>query len=213
MSNSVNVAALQSVSCAVPRTLDDKTLIRQAQRGSSQAFEQLVRRYDQAVLRLAVRLTGSEHDAQDIYQEAFLKAFKNIANFRSESTFYTWIHRIVCNLCMDSLRMKKSRREDSAIVWDRDGNLLDVIDRAADLHPASDPERQALQLELRRHIRLALGKLTPRERVVFELKHFQGLKLRIVGELLNTSEETAKNTLFRATHKLRKCLAHLRQPA
>lgn len=213
MSDSVNVAALQPVCGAVPRTLDDKTLIRQAQRGSSQAFEQLVRRYDQAVLRLAFRLTGSEHDAQDIYQEAFLKAFWNIANFRSESTFYTWIHRIVCNLCMDRLRTKKSRREDSAIVCDRAGNLLDVIDCTPDLHPASDPERQTLQLELRRHIRLALDKLTPRERVVFELKHFQGLKLRIVGELLNTSEETAKNTLFRATHKLRKYLAHLHYAA
>src|SRR5690348_11753028 len=77
--------------------IDDTTLIRQAQQGNRTAFEELVRHYDQAVLRLALHLTGSEADAQDIFQDAFLKAYKNVGNFRFECSFYTWIYRIVTN--------------------------------------------------------------------------------------------------------------------
>ena len=86
--------------------IDDTLLVREAQRGNRAAFEELVRHYDQAVLRLAMHLTGSEHEAQDIYQEAFLKAYRNVGNFRFECSFYTWIYRIVTNLCLDHLRKR-----------------------------------------------------------------------------------------------------------
>src|ERR1700740_226184 len=89
------------------RRIDDTILIREAQRGDRAAFEELVRHYDQAVLRLALHLTGSDTEAQDIYQEAFLKAYKNVSNFRFECSFYTWIYRIVPNLCLDHLRKKQ----------------------------------------------------------------------------------------------------------
>src|SRR5689334_3710185 len=79
--------------------INDADLIREAQRGSRTAFEELVRQYDQAVLRLALHLTGSEAEAQDIYQEAFLKAYRHLGNFRFECSFYTWMYRIVTNLC------------------------------------------------------------------------------------------------------------------
>jgi len=84
-------------------------LIREAQKGSRVAFDALVRQYENQVLRLALHLTGSEHDAEDIYQEAFLKAFRYIGNFRFECSFYTWIYRIVTNLCLDQLRRRKTR--------------------------------------------------------------------------------------------------------
>lgn len=193
------------------RQMDEATLIRRAQHGDKIAFDDLIRRYDQAILRLAVRLTGSDHDGQDIYQEAFLKAYRNIARFRSESSFYTWMHRIVSNLCMDRLRGAKSRPRAETIYTDEEGKQHDELDYLADPSIESHPERQALGSELRTHIEASLGKLTPRERMVFELRHFEGLKLRVVGEVLNTSEETAKNTLFRATHKLRKFLAPLQR--
>ena len=88
------------------RRIDDTILIREAQRGDRAAFEELVRHYDQAVLRLALHLTGTEHDAQDVYQDAFLKAYKNIGSFRFECSFYTWIYRIVTNLCLDHARRR-----------------------------------------------------------------------------------------------------------
>jgi RNA polymerase sigma-70 factor, ECF subfamily len=190
--------------------IDDTVLVREAQRGDRAAFEDLVRRYDQAVLRLALRLTGSEHEAQDIYQEAFLKAYRNVGSFRFECSFYTWIYRIVTNLCLDHLRRKQVRKEDAGVVVNADGEEFSVIEQTADDRPNANPERDLLRRELGSQIGRALDQLTPRERMVFELKHYHGLKLRTVGEMLNTTEETAKNTLFRATQKLRGALASVR---
>jgi RNA polymerase sigma-70 factor (ECF subfamily) len=185
-------------------------LIRQAQAGSRSAFDSLVRQYEHQVLRLALHLTGSEHDAEDIYQEAFLKAFRYIGNFRFECSFYTWIYRIVTNLCLDQLRRKKTRREDRAVVLDSSGDEIDVLASVSDERSYSNPSRELDRKVLGARIQAALGKLTPRERMVFELKHYQGLRLRTIGEMLSTTEETAKNTLFRATKKLRTQLAELR---
>ena len=190
--------------------IDDSLLVREAQRGNRAAFEELVRHYDQAVLRLAMHLTGSEHEAQDIYQEAFLKAYKSVGNFRFECSFYTWIYRIVTNLCLDHLRKKQVRKEDAPVAVDAHGEAYDVLAQVPDGRSGANPERDLMRRELGTRISSALEKLTPRERMVFELKHYQGLKLRTVGEILNTTEETAKNTLFRATQKLRGSLADMR---
>jgi RNA polymerase sigma-70 factor (ECF subfamily) len=190
--------------------IDDSLLVREAQRGNRAAFEELVRHYDQAVLRLAMHLTGSEHEAQDIYQDAFLKAYKSVGNFRFECSFYTWIYRIVTNLCLDHLRKKQVRKEDAPVAVDAQGESYDVLAQVPDGRSGANPERDLMRRELETRINHALEKLTPRERMVFELKHYQGLKLRTVGEILNTTEETAKNTLFRATQKLRGSLADMR---
>jgi len=194
----------------VQSRMNDTELIREAQRGNHAAFEDLVRQYDSAVLRLAYHLTRSEQDAQDIYQEAFLKAYRNINNFRFECSFYTWIYRIVTNLCLDHLRKKKVRKEDSGVTVNEDGTEYSLLDQVSDDRSGANPERDLMRRELGGRINSALEKLTPRERMVFELKHYHGLKLRTVGEVLNTTEETAKNTLFRATQKLRGALADMR---
>jgi len=188
----------------------ENELIREAQAGSRTAFDTLVRQYDQAVLRLALHLTGSEQDAQDVHQEAFLKAYRYLGNFRFECSFYTWIYRIVTNLCLDHLRRRKARREDQAVMIDSSGEEMDLLSNVSDDRAGANPDRELQRKFLGERIREALDKLTPRERMVFELKHYQGLKLRTIGEMLNTTEETAKNTLFRATRKLRMNLAELR---
>ncbi len=185
-------------------------LIREAQSGSRAAFDALVRQYEHQVLRLALHLTGSEHDAEDIYQEAFLKAYRYIGNFRFECSFYTWIYRIVTNLCLDQLRRRKTRREDRSVLVDRSGDEIDVLATVSDERSYSNPGKELDRKVLAEKILAALGKLTARERMVFELKHYQGLRLRTIGDMLNTTEETAKNTLFRATKKLRTQLADLR---
>jgi RNA polymerase sigma-70 factor, ECF subfamily len=190
--------------------IDDTLLVREAQRGNRSAFEELVRHYDHAVLRLAMHLTGSEHEAQDVYQEAFLKAYKNIGRFRFECSFYTWIYRIVTNLCLDHIRKRNVRKEDAPVITDSEGQEYSLIDQVKDARAHANPEHDLMRRELGVKIKVALGKLTPRERMVFELKHYQGLKLRTIGEMLNTTEETAKNTLFRATQKLRASLAPMR---
>jgi RNA polymerase sigma-70 factor (ECF subfamily) len=194
---------------ALQRSEDDD-LIREAQRGDRSSFDSLVRRYDQAVLRLALHMLGNEQDAQDIHQEAFLKAYRHLGNFRFECSFYTWLYRIVTNLCLDQLRRRKSRREDPATMIDSSGGEMDLLSNISDTRAMANPARELDRKLMGESINDALSKLTPRERTVFELKHYQGLKLRTIGDMLSTTEETAKNTLFRATRKLRADLAGLR---
>ena len=190
--------------------IEDNEFIREAQKGSRTAFDALVRRYDQSVLRLALHMLGSEQDAQDIHQEAFIKAYRHLGSFRFECSFYTWMYRIVTNLCLDQLRRRKSRREDQATAIDSSGDEMDLLANISDDRSGANPARELERKHLGAKILEALDTLTPRERMVFELKHYQGLKLRTIGEMLSTTEETAKNTLFRATRKLRANLAELR---
>lgn len=185
--------------------MDEAALIRAAQRGDEAAFEQLVRAYDQSVLRLALNLLRSPEDASDVYQEAFLRVYRNLHSFRFDCSFHTWLYRIVTNLCLDHLRKRKVRREESTVVDTPDG-LLDRIDSVADERAHGDPQRNLLSRELKSKIEAVLAELTVRERMVFELRHYQGLRLRAIGEMLGTSEEAAKNCLFRATQKLRVAL-------
>ena len=189
---------------------EDDELIREAQRGDRSAFDSLVRRYDQSVLRLALHMLGNEQDAQDVHQEAFLKAYRHLGNFRFECSFYTWLYRIATNLCLDHLRRRKSRREDAATLVDAHGDEMDLLSNVSDTRAMANPARELDRKRMGERINEALSRLTPRERMVFELKHYQGLKLRTIGEMLSTTEETAKNTLFRATRKLRANLAELK---
>ncbi len=189
---------------------EDDELIRAAQKGDRSAFDSLVRRYDRSVLRLALHMLGNEQDAQDVHQDAFIKAYRHLSNFRFECSFYTWLYRIVTNLCLDQLRRRKSRKEDPSTVTDAAGEEMDLMANLQDERATANPARELERKNMNTAIQEALDSLTPRERTVFELKHYQGLKLRTIGEMLSTTEETAKNTLFRATRKLRAKLVDVR---
>jgi RNA polymerase sigma-70 factor (ECF subfamily) len=116
----------------------------------------------------------------------------------------------VTNLCLDHLRKKQVRKEDAPVAKDSSGGEYDLLDQVPDGRAGANPERDLMRRQLGARIHGALEKLTHRERMVFELKHYHGLKLRTVGEILHTTEETAKNTLFRATQKLRGALADMK---
>jgi RNA polymerase sigma-70 factor (ECF subfamily) len=189
------------------RCIDECSLVREAQGGNHTAFAQLVHSHDETVLRVALRITGSQSEAQDIYQEVFLKVYKKLDCFRFDSAFSTWISRITTNTCLDYLRKARHRRESDTIKADFDGIERDLLDQVADDRPANDPERELLRRELRACILWALRHLTPQERMIFDMKHFQGMKLRAVGEILNISEGSVKTSLVRATRKLRLHLA------
>ena len=200
--------AAGAVSARAVARVDEATVIRAVQRGDQDAFEQLVRAYDQSVLRLAMNLLRSPEDARDVYQEAFLRVYRNIHTFRFDCSFHTWLYRIVTNICLDHLRKRKVRREESAVVETADGPV-DRMDSFEQEGTHANPERRFWNSQLGNRIETALGDLTPRERTVFELRHYQGLRLRAIGEMLGTSEEAAKNCLFRATQKMRVVLGDL----
>jgi RNA polymerase sigma-70 factor (ECF subfamily) len=184
---------------------DEAALIRAAQKGDQDAFEQLVRTYDQGVLRLAMNLLRSAEDARDVYQEAFLRVYKNLHSFRFDCSFGTWLYRIVTNLCLDHMRRRRVRREESVAAAAEDGSP-DRIENLPEERADANPQRGLLSRELGACIQEALRGLTPRERTVFELRHYHGLRLRAIGEVLGTSEEAAKNCLFRVTQKMRTAL-------
>src|SRR5580693_2464271 len=205
-------AALATVA-SLPH-LDERCLVAEAQGGNRAAFEELVRRYDRDVLRLALNLMKRTEDARDVYQEAFLKVYRNLHRFRFECTFYTWLYRIVTNVCLDHLRRRQARPEDqapeAAYSTHFEDATGDFFERQREHRATLDPERHLLGQEIQTRLAAAMERLSPRERVVFEMKHYQGLKLRAIGDALGTSEETVKNSLFRATRKLRSELGVLR---
>jgi RNA polymerase sigma-70 factor (ECF subfamily) len=185
----------------------ERNLVRRAQRGDRSAFDALVRRYDQEVLRMALRIVPSYEEAQDLYQEAFLKVYRSIGRFRLESKFSTWLYRVVMNVCLDHLRRQKSRGE-VPMPETAEGEtdyMQSIPESRAALHPGRSLEAR----EISSRLQLAMARLSPRERVVFEMKHCQGMKLRDIGQVCGTSEEAAKNSLFRALQKLRTDLQDL----
>ena len=184
---------------------DEADLIRAAQKGDQTAFERLVHGYDQNVLRLAFNLLRSQEDARDIYQEAFLRVHRNLHNFRFDCSFHTWLYRIVTNLCLDHLRKRKVRREEATVVETEDG-FKDRVGEFAETRATGDPQRHTFSRQVQQRIGTVLEGLTPRERAVFEMRHHEGMRLRAIGEVLGTTEEAAKNCLFRATQKMRAAL-------
>ena len=140
--------------------LDEASLIRAVQRGDQDAFEQLVRAYDQSVLRLAVNLLRSQEDARDVFQEAFLRVFRSIDSFRFDCSFHTWLYRIVTNICLDYLRKRKVRKEEPAVVDTPEGPL-DRMNDFEEVAAHADPERNLWNVQLGQRIEGALGGLTP----------------------------------------------------
>lgn len=180
--------------------ISERATIRRAQQGDRVAFDELVRLYERNVLRLALQICRSPEEAQDLYQEAFLKVYRSLPRFRFESRFSTWLYRVVMNVGLDFLRRRSSRKE---VQFSASHDDPDYASSVPEERAALDPEQSLRAAEIRQRLGLALDRLNPRERMVFELRHYQGLKLRLIGQMLGTSEETAKNCLFRATQKLR----------
>lgn len=187
----------------------ERALVEAAQRRDPAAFEQLVRLYDRSVLRIAMNILRSPEDARDAYQEAFLKVYRNIENFRFQCSFHTWLYRIATNVCLDHIRCRSVRKEYGV---DERGEMYAVspLQTAADARPEGSPERVLRQREIAERLQGAMDLLSDKERTVFELRHHEGMRLRAIGEALAMSEEAAKNCLFRATRKLREALQDAR---
>ena len=181
-------------------TTDEKRLIKLAQEGDSRAFEKLVQTYDQRVLALAMQLVGNRDDAQDIYQEVFMRVFKQIHNFRFNSEFYTWLYRIVVN-CAITYRKKRNR--------DYHTSLDEIADKEKGWQwfpadTAQPPDKIIINKEIRQKIENSLCLLSLKQRVVFVLRFFQDFKIKEVAQIMGCTEGTVKNYLFRATQKMRK---------
>jgi RNA polymerase sigma-70 factor (ECF subfamily) len=183
----------------------DRELISRAQGGDSAAFEALVYRYDKKVLAMAASYTSNTDDAKDIYQEVFIRVYRALSGFEFRSEFSTWLYRIVTNVCLSHQGRGKSRVFSS--IEDLDHSQPDV--QAVPRPTAVSPERHAQNVEISKHIKDAMEHLSPQQRLVFTMKHYQGYKLREIASMMDCAEGTVKKYLFTATEKLRERLRKL----
>jgi RNA polymerase sigma-70 factor (ECF subfamily) len=178
-------------------------VLARARQGDSEAFRALVERHSRSVFHLAYRMTGNEQDAEDVVQESFLRAYKQLGRFESRANFGTWLYRIAANCSVDLMRAKQARHDQVR---------GDSLDEAGDL-PAGDlpgPERLARSAEIERRVRAALADLSPLERAAFTLRHYEGRSIDEISKTLGLGASAAKHSVFRAVKKLRVVLEPLR---
>lgn len=152
------------------------------------------------VYRVAYQYAGNHHDADDIAQEVFIKVFQSLARFRQDAQFTSWLYRIAMNACIDH------QRRQSPHVSRRDTADPDLAMQAAP-EPAPGPEQVAAGAELGVALEAAIGALPPRQRVIFVMRHHEGLKLHEIAAALGLQDGTVKRQLHSAVHRLRKVLA------
>jgi len=181
--------------------LTDAACVAKVRSGDPDAFRLLVERHGRALFRLAFRMTGNRQDAEDVVQESFLRAYRQLAQFDDRATFGTWLYRIAANCSLDVVRARK-RRAQQVDAETGDGDAL-----VAKLPCGSpDPERIALSGEVRDRVALAMDELSEVERIAFVLRHFEGLGIEEVSRALECQPGAAKHSVFRAVQKLRRAL-------
>jgi len=183
---------------------DDSVLVTEAKAGSYAAFEELVNRYENKIYRLGLNLTGNPEDAEDMLQEAFLKAFLHLPDFREDARFYTWLVRIAINEGL--MKLRKQRADKSVPIEETVSEDGEALPREfSDWRP--DPEEQYKQAEIEKILQQAAQSLPPGFRTVFLLRDVEELSTRETAELLGLTEGAVKARLFRARLQLREELS------
>jgi RNA polymerase sigma-70 factor, ECF subfamily len=179
-------------------------VLARARQGDGEAFQALVEQHSRSVFRLAYRMTGNEQDAEDVVQESFLRAYRQLGRFESRANFGTWLYRIVANCSVDLMRSKQARHDQVR------GDSLDEMVVELPAVDAPGPERMAQSAEIERRVQSALEALSPLERAAFTLRHYEGRSIDEISAALNLGTSAAKHSVFRAVKKLRLALAPLR---
>jgi RNA polymerase sigma-70 factor (ECF subfamily) len=169
----------------------DLAAIARAQAGDTEGFRELVERHSRSIFRLAYRMTGNQDDAEDVVQETFLRAYRQLSGFEARCAFSSWIYRIAANCALDLIRCRRKTEPD-------------VVAMLPSSEPA--PDRMVFSDEVRQRVEEAMGLLTGQERAAFVLRHYEGLSSEQVGETLGVAPGAAKQAVFRAVQKLRRAL-------
>ena len=180
-------------------------LIKKAQHGDIASFEKLIYTYDQNVLSLAYSYANDQEDAKDIYQDVFLRVFKGLKKFEFRSEFSTWLYRITVNVALTH-KTKKRKYSYASLDdehTDADGETRLTYEAIAD---DSNSDERAISSDISENIKKAIEKLSPQQKMVFTLKHFEEYKINEIAEMMSISTGTVKNYLFNATQKMREYL-------
>src|SRR5712692_5140655 len=182
--------------------------VERARSGDSDAFRLLVEQHSRSVFRLAFRMTGNEEDADDVVQETCLRAYRQLDKYEARSSFSTWLYRIASNYSLDLIRSRK-RHEDKRERGSEEG--ADILQSIPGNHPG--PDRLVFSGQVQVHVNAALGELSAQERMAFVLRHYEGLSIEEIGDVLGTGTNATKHSIFRAVQKLRKSLEPVVSPA
>jgi RNA polymerase sigma-70 factor, ECF subfamily len=192
--------------------ISDAMAVEQTLAGEREAYRVLVERHSQYVYRLAYRMTGNREDAEEVVQEAFLRAYQKLAQFAGNANFGTWVYRIAANYAIDRLRQRKSedsRREHPS----RGAEGQPETDPLSEMKDAgASPERLAGSAQLAAKMKQALLTLTPAERTAIVMRHWDGCGIEEIAAVLKSNTSAAKNTVFRAVQKLRLALKPFAEP-
>jgi RNA polymerase sigma-70 factor (ECF subfamily) len=185
----------------------DAATVALARDGNSDAFRTLVERHGRAVYRVAHRMTGTSQDAEDVVQETFLKAYRQLSRFESRANFGTWLHRIAVNCAIDLIRARAHRESG------HDASVLDEcsVDQGA-AAGRNSPERLMLSTEVQERIHAAMAALSRMERAAFVLRHFEGHSIEEISRALGLKTNATKHSIFRAVKKMRVALEPLVAP-
>ena len=183
----------------------DLAVVARVKAGDHDAFRHLVERHSRSVFRLAYRLTSHEQDAEDVVQETFLRAFRQIRRFEARSSFTTWLYRITVNCSHDLLRQRPRAGTRPSL----DDPDLRVAAELADASAAADPMRELTSRRIDERVRAAMAGLSGQERSAFVMRHYEGLSIEEIGGVLNLKASAAKHSIFRAVQKLRRSLEPL----
>jgi RNA polymerase sigma-70 factor (ECF subfamily) len=178
--------------------ISDLAAVERTRGGDPDAFRVLVERHSRAVYRLAWRMTANSYEAEDIVQETFLRAYKQLKRFDGRAAFGTWLHRIAVNCSLDLIRARKRRQETST----------DSAENASVQMPAPDPspERSTQNVQVRELLLQAMQDLSEMERCAFTLRHHHGYGIEEISRVLGVQPNAAKHSIFRALRKLRRIL-------
>lgn len=179
----------------------DLAAVERTRAGDTAAFRVLVERYGRSVFRLAFRMTGNEFDAEDVVQETFLRAYKQLDSYESRSSFSTWLYRIAANYSLDLIRSRK-RHASRRVVENPEED--DILDSVKTNDPAQD--RIYYSAQVRERLDAALQLLSEQERTAFLLRHFEGQSIEQIGAVLDLGASATKNSIFRAVRKIREAL-------
>jgi RNA polymerase sigma-70 factor, ECF subfamily len=185
--------------------MTDASFVARARAGDADAFRVLVERHSRALFRVAFRMTGNQQDAEDVVQESFLRAFKQLAKFDQRASFGTWLYRIAANCSLDMMRARKRRSEH--VMSGSEEGAEEVVLSLPSLDPT--PERMTLSGEVRQRVLEAMDDLSATERTAFILRHFEGMCIEEVSRVLECQPGAAKHSVFRAVQKLRRSLEPL----
>ena len=191
----------------VHSSLEDPALVRAAQRGDMAAFEELVARHRDKVFARAFSMVRNEEEAVDLSQEAWVKGWQRLPQFLGESSFGTWITRIIINLCLDHLRKQKRQRLESIEAMDEDSGGVERQMPVVTPNPTANLERQ----ELRQRIDQALGQLSHEHRTVLVLHEFEEMEYKEIAKTMGCSIGTVMSRLFYARRKMAALLADYRK--